>query len=149
MDWDEEILSIVEQTESKTPKSRMEIKKTAIVWHYREVDRWLADLRVTQLINALINPCTRLGLQIMRGNKIVEIKSSDCNKGLEARRLADQDNYDFILAMGDDTTDEDMFAMLPEDVVTIKIGKVSDAAKYNLSHQSKTLELLKTLIKKN
>lgn len=146
INWDDEILHILEQTTRKTPNSKIEVKKTAIVWHYRAVDVWLAELRVNQLIKGLIGPCSRLNLQIMRGNKVIEIKSSDYNKGSEALRLIKKDKYDFIMAIGDDTTDEDMFAVLPDSAVTIKVGRFSDAAKYNLPTQSQVIPLLKKMI---
>lgn len=143
--WDNEIINILKHTTKKTPKSKIEEKKTALVWHYRAVDAWLADLRVNQLIKELINPCSRLNLQIMRGNKVIEIKSSDYNKGSETLRLLSKDNYDFIMAIGDDTTDEDMFAVLPANSFTIKVGRISDIAKYNLPSQSLTLTFLKQI----
>ncbi|MDU1893020.1 MAG: bifunctional alpha,alpha-trehalose-phosphate synthase (UDP-forming)/trehalose-phosphatase [Dysgonomonas sp.] len=144
--WDKEILDIIEHTVKRTPRSKIEVKDTAIVWHYRTVDSWLADLRVTQLINALINPCSRMNLQIMKGNKIVEVKYNDITKGSEAIRLVNQDNYDFIMAIGDDTTDEDMFLALPEDAVTIKVGRNSNVSKYNIPTQAQTLYFLDKLI---
>lgn len=144
--WNDEITEILTVFVEKTPRSMIEEKETTLVWHYRNVDAWLASLREQQLINALIEPCTRMGLQIMRGNKIVEIKSPIHTKGSEAKRLMQQDNYDFILAIGDDTTDEDMFRALPETAYTIKIGKLSQVARYNLSSQSKTLPFLRKLM---
>lgn len=146
IDWDDEIMHILEQTTRKTPKSKIEAKKTAIVWHYRAVDAWLAELRVNQLIKSLINPCSRLNLQIMRGNKVIEIKSSDCNKGSEAARLFNESSYDFVMAIGDDTTDEEMFMALPDSSITIKVGKNATVAKYNLPTQSRTVPFLKRLI---
>lgn len=143
--WDKEILQIFENMVRRTPLSKIEIKDTALVWHYRNVDSWLADLRVTQLINALINPCSRHNLQIMKGNKIVEVKNNDISKGSEALRLVNQDNYDFILAIGDDTTDEEMFLALPKNAVNIKVGKNSNIANYNIPTQSQTLRFLENL----
>ncbi|MCE5332137.1 MAG: bifunctional alpha,alpha-trehalose-phosphate synthase (UDP-forming)/trehalose-phosphatase [Bacteroidales bacterium] len=145
--WDDQILSILQSFVEKTPRSKLEIKETTLVWHYRNVDAWLATLREQQLLDALITPCSRQGLQIMRGNKIVEIKSPQHTKGFEARRLLAQDHYDFILAMGDDTTDEDTFQELPHDAFTIKIGGMSEVARYNLRSQSGTLPFLKLLYK--
>ncbi|MDD2283971.1 MAG: bifunctional alpha,alpha-trehalose-phosphate synthase (UDP-forming)/trehalose-phosphatase [Paludibacter sp.] len=144
--WNDEITDILHLFVEKTPRSMLEEKKTTLVWHYRNVDAWLASLREQQLINALIEPCSRLGLQIMRGNKIVEIKSPSHTKGSEAKRLMKLDNYDFIMAIGDDTTDEDMFKALPETAYTIKIGKMSQVARYNLRSQSKTLPFLRRLM---
>ncbi len=141
--WDKEILEVIQHIAKRTPRSKIEIKDTALVWHYRDVDNWLADLRVTQLINALINPCSRHNLQIMKGNKIVEVKNSSVTKGSEALRLLGNDTYDFIMAIGDDTTDEDMFMALPEEAVTIKVGRNSNVAKYNIPTQPQTLAFLR------
>lgn len=145
-EWDSEITDIMKQTVRKTPHSRLETKDTALVWHYRDVDIWLAELRVTQLINALINPCSRLNLQIMKGNKIIEVKNSDCSKGNEATRLMQEASYDFVMAIGDDTTDEEMFAALPPDAITIKVGKTSNNARYNLPQQEQVITFLTNLI---
>lgn len=140
--WDKEILGVIQHIAKRTPRSKIEIKDTALVWHYRDVDSWLADLRVTQLINALINPCSRHNLQIMKGNKIVEVKNSNVTKGSEALRLLGKEQYDFIMAVGDDTTDEDMFMALPEQAITIKVGRNSNVAKYNIPTQFQTLAFL-------
>src|SRR5690606_18627919 len=134
--WDEEIMDILHHTIDKTPRSYLEQKETSLVFHYRKVDIWLADLRSQQLINALIGPCSRLNLQIVPGNKIVEIKPSDFNKGSETLRRLAQDTYDFILAIGDDTTDEDMFRVLPPEGISIKVGNFSPIAKYRIPLQS-------------
>ena len=61
---------------------------------------------------------------------MIEIKSPDCNKGSEVGRLLANRRYDFVIAMGDDTTDEDMFQALPMSAITIKIGSVSDCLLY-------------------
>lgn len=143
--FDEEITDILQLFVDKTPHSKLEIKSAALVWHYRNVDSWFASLREQQLINALIEPCARLNLQIMRGNKVVEIKSPQYTKGNEVHRLLAEENYDFILAMGDDTTDEDTFRALPADAFTIKVGSISDVARFFLNAQSETVPFLRRI----
>ena len=147
--WTEEILDILEHIQDKTPGSTIEAKETALVWHYRKVDPWLAELRISQLINALMVPCARLGLQIMKGNKIVEIKPAEYNKGAEMRRRLALCDHDFLMAMGDDTTDEDMFKALPAEAFTIKVGQVSDSARYMIPVQNRVLPFLSTLASKS
>jgi trehalose 6-phosphate synthase/phosphatase len=144
-EWEEEILQVMQQFVEKTPRSSLEVKETALVWHYRKVDAWLASIRVPQLIQALITPCTREHLQIMKGNKIIEIKYPEFTKGSEVNRLLKDKYYDFILAMGDDVTDEDMFNALPVGSYTIKIGTLSDSARFNLLNQTDTLPFLRRL----
>ncbi|NLO72342.1 MAG: bifunctional alpha,alpha-trehalose-phosphate synthase (UDP-forming)/trehalose-phosphatase [Porphyromonadaceae bacterium] len=147
IEWDEEILNILEHTIDKTPRSHLEVKDLSLVWHYRNVDVWLAELREKQLINALMGPCSRLNLQIVPGNKIVEIKPPNFNKGSEIQRLMKKKNYDFILAIGDDTTDEDMFHALPENGISIKVGSFSPVANYRIPVQSSVIPFFQKLIK--
>ncbi len=142
---DAEILDIIQKTADKTPGSRIEMKKTSIVWHYRNCDKWLAELRQQQLVNTLMTPCVRLNLQIMRGNKVIEVKTVGVDKGIEATRLMSIDKYDFIMAMGDDVTDEDMFHAMPEDAITIKVGSISDHARFSLP-QVDTVNFLNSLM---
>lgn len=146
IEWDEEIISIINHTIDKTPNSNLEIKDTALVWHFRNVDVWLAELREKQLINALMGPASRLNLQIVPGNKIVEVKPKEFNKGSEIKRQLEMADYNFILAIGDDTTDEDMFRALPPEGISIKVGNFSEAAKYRIPLQSSVIPFLKKII---
>lgn len=145
-EWDDEILTIFQLFVDKTPHSEIEVKKTALVWHYRNVDSWFAALRQRQLVNELMEPCTRLNLQILRGNKVVEVKSPLYTKGTEVQRILDQAEYDFILAMGDDTTDEDTFRALPDNAITIKVGSISETARFFLDSQLETVPFLRNIL---
>lgn len=144
-EWSEGVLSILRLFVNKTPLSRLEIKETSLAWHYRASDVWVGTMRAKQLIEALGSICLRLHLRIIDGDKVVEIKSQEYDKGSETRRLLAGDRYDFLLAMGDDTTDEDMFRALPREAVTIKIGNASEEARFNLDRQEQVLPFLRML----
>ncbi|MCC8165522.1 MAG: bifunctional alpha,alpha-trehalose-phosphate synthase (UDP-forming)/trehalose-phosphatase [Planctomycetes bacterium] len=145
MVWSGDVMEIIQNVTDHTPGSHIENKQTALVWHYRDVEDWLAELRVTQLINALMRPAALAGLQVMRGRKIVELKVPEFNKGQEIRRLLDKGPYDFIMAIGDDITDEDMFSALDCDAITIKVGRFSDSAMYCIPFQHDVLPFIETL----
>ena len=148
-EWSPGLLSILKLFVSKTPRSHLEVKETALAWHYRETDAWLGRLRAQQLVNSLISICLKQNLQIMQGNKVIEIKSPEFTKGSEVNRLLLATRYDFILAMGDDTTDDDMFKALPVTAVTVKIGTASESARYNLPVQTDTLPFLQRMTDKS
>lgn len=143
--WQSEIVRIMQDVTDSTPGSFIERKNTAVVWHYRNTDKWLADLRVAQLINKLIYPCTNLQLHLMKGEKIVEVKPSEHTKGTAIKTYFNFRDYDFILAAGDDTTDEDMFEALPDNSITIKIGKPSEKSRYSLAKSEDFVRFLKLL----
>ncbi|MCI1779962.1 MAG: bifunctional alpha,alpha-trehalose-phosphate synthase (UDP-forming)/trehalose-phosphatase, partial [Bacteroidales bacterium] len=146
--WNREILKILNAFVDKTPGAHLEEKETALVWHYRGADQWIAGIREQQLVDTLISPCSRLGLQIMRGSDIVEIKSPEFTKSSGIREVLNNNTYDFILCMGDDVTDEDMFRVLPNKAFTIKIGSMSENARYNMPDQSEVLDFIKKISSK-
>ena len=141
----EGIMSILKMFVLKTPHSHIELKDNAIAWHYRESDPWLGELRAQQLMRALYSICMHQGLQVMPGNKVVEIKSPQYTKGTEAKRLLRSEAYDFVLAIGDDTTDDDMFGALPDTAVTVKVGNASEYARYDIGRQEDVLPFLNCL----
>ena len=143
--WDPKLSALLEHFARKTPRSRIERKQTALAWHYREADSWLGQVRAQQLVDSLRPLCARLNLHILQGDKVVEIKSPRFTKGSETLRLLRQERYDFILALGDDTTDDDMFAALPPRALSIKIGNASEHARYNMPEQSEVVPLLELL----
>jgi len=147
MHWQSEIIRIMQDVTDTTPGSFIERKETAVAWHYRNTDKWLADLRVAQLINKLIYPCTTRQLHLMKGEKIIEVKPSEYTKGTAIKNYYNFNDFDFILAAGDDTTDEDMFEALPANSVTIKIGKPSEKSRYTLAQTGDFLRFLKLLIR--
>ncbi len=85
------------------------------------------------------------GLQLLPGDKVVEIKNVEINKGKAALTILDNNYYDFIMALGDDYTDEDVFKALPDSAVTIKIGSNLSAAKFHLRTPGEARRLLKAL----
>ena len=50
-EWGAGILSILQMFVDRTPRSHLEVKETALAWHYRESDAWLGTLRAQQLVN--------------------------------------------------------------------------------------------------
>ena len=69
-------------------------------------------------------------LEILEGSKVIEIKVSGINKGSAAIEYIQSTDYDFIMAIGDDWTDEYLFMDLPSQTVTIKVGTDHSEANY-------------------
>ncbi|MDM7996952.1 MAG: trehalose-phosphatase [Acidobacteriota bacterium] len=51
-------------------------------------------------------------------------------------------SYDFILCVGDDTTDEDLFAVLPETACSIRVGISGTSARYAVGNVKDVIRLL-------
>jgi trehalose 6-phosphate synthase/phosphatase len=144
--WKRDILPILETYVDRTPGSFIEEKTFSLVWHYRKAQKGLGELRAAELMNNLKYLATDKGLQLLPGNKVVEVKNIEINKGKAALTLIDNINYDFIMAFGDDITDEDIFKALPESSITIKIGDNLSAAKFFLRTPAEARRLLKNLV---
>ena len=56
--------------------------------------------------------------------------------------VLDDAAYDFILAAGDDATDEDMFQALPKEAATIRVGIRPTSAHYLVARQQDIGDLL-------
>jgi trehalose 6-phosphate synthase/phosphatase len=88
-------------------------------------------------------------LQILEGSKVVEVKSATINKGQAALVWISQEKWDFILAMGDDLTDEDVFRVLSSAAWSIKVRFGSSLAKYSLDSPSDVITLLQEMLKQH
>lgn len=142
------IYPILEMFSERTPGSFIEEKSYGLAWHYRKAEPELGALRAKELTDALHDMLAGTDLQVLLGNKVVEIKPAGINKGKAALNWLDKaDDWDFILAMGDDWTDEDIFAVLPVESWSIKVGFMPfTRAQYMLESPGVARSLLKTLI---
>jgi len=140
--WKSEIHPVIQQFVEKTPGSFIEEKPFSLAFHYRRSDTWLAEVRTPQLMNALRPLCEANGLNILDGNKVVEVRIAGIDKGNAAQKWLSGNDWDFVMAIGDDTTDEDMFRVLPETAYSIKVGSQISQAKWRIRNCEKVLELL-------
>lgn len=121
-EWKPRVASLLEMYVDRTPGSFVEEKDFSLVWHYRRVADEMAATRVLELKDALTNVVADWGLAVMDGNKVLEVKAANVDKGRAAHRWMCRDDLDFICAIGDDRTDEDVFDAAPEHAWTIKVG---------------------------
>ena len=130
--WKENIRQVLENMVERTPGSFIEEKDFSIAWHYRAIDKALGEKRVREFRDVLLYLTANDDLQVLEGNKVVEIKNAGINKGKAALNWVGEQKWDFIMAIGDDHTDEDTFKALPETAHTIKVGLDTSAARYNM-----------------
>ncbi len=140
--WKEEILPVLEDYVNRTPGSFIEHKDYSLVWHYRKVETGLGEVRTRELTSHLKYITGNRDLQVMEGDKVIEVKNSLINKGKGAAYLLDKNKSDFIMACGDDTTDEDTFMAMPKSGITIKVGSSASAAKYSVTSYTEIRKLL-------
>ncbi len=144
--WKVQIKPILVKYTDLLPGSFIEEKSNTLVWHYRKADRLHGEFITNYLIDNLLNLTTNMNLQIATGSKTVEIRNIDINKGTAVQDFISDNNYDFILSIGDDWTDEDMFKVLPDYAYSIKVGMIKSYSRFNVYSYNDVRKLLKSII---
>lgn len=144
-DWKKSLFPILTYFTNRTPNSFIEEKEFSLVWHFRKVEKSLADIRTQELKEELQYLTHTLNLGVHEGNKILEIKPSNINKGHGVGKWLKNNSWDFILGVGDDYTDEDLFSALPKKAVTIKVGLGNSCAKFRARNVEHVLSLLENM----
>jgi trehalose 6-phosphate synthase/phosphatase len=144
--WKEKILPVLNDYVDRCSGSMLEDKYASLVWHFRNAEEETASLRINELKDDLTEILgSESKLQVLEGDKVIEVKSILYDKGTIATQIINAGNYDFILAMGDDGTDEDLFRVIPEYGFTIRVGCTPTNAKFNVKGQSQIIEILSIL----
>ncbi|MDB5178215.1 MAG: hypothetical protein JWN01_158 [Patescibacteria group bacterium] len=144
-DWKAGLRLVLEQATERTPGALIEEKDYSLVWHYRNVTPHLAYVRKASLLHDTQKQLKNSEIETFEGSKTLEFKPRAINKKTAAAKLIGKTKYDFILSIGDDNTDEDMFAALPESAYTIRVGRGASQARYHLASVEQVLMLVSEL----
>ncbi len=145
--WREPVLAILRDITARTPGSLIETKAAAIAWHYRMADPEIGARRANELRIHLNQVLSNQPVEILPGHRLLEIRPYGIHKGrivaqVSSERLATT----AVLAIGDDRTDEDLFAALPPEAITIRVGPGSTRARFRMDGINAVRALLKTLV---
>ena len=142
-DWKQHVLPILRNASDRLPGAFVEEKDYSIVWHYRQAEPELALIRAQELADGLVQFTANMDLVVVPGHRTVEVRDSAISKAHAAREFLG--DHDFVLAVGDDATDEDMFRALPARAYSIRVGLVGTHARYNVPGYEEVIGLLARL----
>jgi trehalose 6-phosphate synthase/phosphatase len=147
LSWMERARAVLETFRAKTPGSLIEQKTVAIAWHYRMADPRLGARRANDLRLRLADTFPDGAVAILAGDKVVELRPRGVHKG----RVVEQVTRDVapgtaLLAMGDDRTDEDMFAALPPGGTAVHVGHASSRAPLRVQDWQGARAILEQLV---
>lgn len=143
--WKDRVRPILQRFVNRVPGSAIEEKDTSLVWHYRRVNLGTGALAAQELTDTLTNLTANLDLVVLTGNRVVEVRTSLMSKGTYFQTYLAKEAWDFILAIGDDWTDESLFAALPPESASIRIGLTASTARFNVESIEDALGLLERL----
>ena len=145
--WKESIFSVMQMYSDRMPGALIEEKDYSVAFHYRQCEPDMAAIKIWEVRAALTNMIQSMNLSILEGNKVLEIKDGRVNKGQSAASFIHNQDNDFVMGIGDDHTDEDLFAAMPEGSFSVKVGLDTTQAKYRLKSWKSVRELLRKLTK--
>ncbi|CAI9096791.1 OLC1v1033007C2 [Oldenlandia corymbosa var. corymbosa] len=144
-----------------TDGSVIEMKETAMVWSYEDADPDFGSCQAKELLDHLESVLANEPVTVKSGQNIVEVKPQGVSKGLVAKRLLSslEDrgiSPDFILCIGDDRSDEDMFEVITNsmagtsiaptaEVFACTVGRKPSKAKYYLDDTAEIVRLMQGL----
>lgn len=144
-EWKQAIRPMMELYVDRTPGSFIEEKTFSLVWHCRKSEPDLAKLRMQELKDALLSMTANLNIGVFEGAKIIEVKHIGINKGQAILPWVSDPACPFIFIAGDDYTDEDMFAVAPDNAFTVKIGPEPSRARFRLEEAAQLRTVLEEM----
>jgi trehalose 6-phosphate synthase/phosphatase len=146
-EWKEKIRPILQLHIDRLPRAFLEEKEFSLAWHYRRADPEQAARRARELRDALAEFTRNVDVQVLEGNKVLEVRNTGVSKGNAVLEwLPDLAAY-FVLAIGDDWTDEDLFRVLPPVAFSVRVGLAQTAARYYLGSHTGVRMLLAELLR--
>lgn len=143
-EWKRVLLPALQKYVDLAPGARIEVKPHSIVWHYRAVSPYYAQKYAVVIKRAFKPVLKTYGLELLQGNKVLEIKNPRIGKDKAAQTWLNR-GYDFMLSIGDDATDEQLFEILPEFAYSVKVGRGITTARFRLAKPSQVIALLKKM----
>jgi trehalose 6-phosphate synthase/phosphatase len=144
-DWKERVRPILQVYVDRLPGAVLEEKEFSLAWHYRRADPEQASLRAQELLDDLAGFTRNIDVQVLEGNKVLEVRNTGVSKGAAALEWLAGNPADFVLAVGDDRTDEDLFRALPASAYSVRVGLATTAARYYLGNHTAVRRMLREL----
>jgi len=132
--WREAVVAILRDFTGRTPGSLVEEKTAGYAWHYRAADPEHGAAQARELTVHLSTLLTNVPVEILQGDMVIEIRPHGIDKGRAARQVIERAAPGTLFfAIGDDRTDEDLFAALPEGSVAVHVGPQQSRAPFRVS----------------
>jgi trehalose 6-phosphate synthase/phosphatase len=98
------------------------------------------------MLDDLADYTRNIEVQVVEGNKVIEVRNAGLHKGAIALEWLAETEHDFILAIGDDWTDEDLFKSLPDYAYSIRIGLENTSARFRIVNPMLVRQILRDLV---
>jgi trehalose 6-phosphate synthase/phosphatase len=145
-EWKDRVRPILQVYVDRLPGALLEEKESSLAWHYRRADPEQALRRARELLDDLSGFTRNIDVQVLEGNKVLEVRNTGVTKGTAATEWLQGLAPNFILAIGDDWTDEDLFRALPSTAHSVRVGLATTAARYHLGSHTAVRRILRDFL---
>lgn len=157
--WKDIVEPILKLYTESTDGSFIEAKDSALVWHYRDADPDFGSWQAKELLDHLEGVLSNEPIEVVPGQSIVEVKPQGVSKGKVVERLLHDvasggQPPDFVLCIGNDRSDEDMFTAMegmqfsphmPAEVFACTVGQKPSKAPFYVNDPADVLATLTKL----
>jgi len=164
--WKESAKVVMDIFVQRTYGTYIETKGNALIWQYSEADPEFGYMQSKELVDHLSVILAPYAVEVIRGGGVsdgyIEVRPTGANKGLflehclsTLRNLGQE--ADFVMAVGDDSSDEPMFQAIAEGMkalheqnttsFAVTVGKKPTAAAAYIDDTNSVLELLVSMSK--
>ncbi|CAK4135484.1 unnamed protein product [Aphanomyces euteiches] len=156
--WKDITHSVMDIYTQRTHGTYIELKGSALLWQYRDADPEFGQLQAKELHEQLLQVLEGFQVEVLTGSDYLEVRPEGVDKGVMVDRILSTLEFrggtpvDFILCIGDDLSDENMFSYLEDQhqmskTYTVTVGKKPSAAKHFLNDVDEVMEVLGALTK--
>jgi len=165
-EWINRCADLLEPYTERCEGALLEIKECSIVWQYSDCDQELGKAFASAITNELEKFVKKLNLKVVNGKGYVEIIALGIHKGyfvsyIVKKNFKEKNIPDFIMCIGDDTTDEKMFHYLKSkgnyiknlskdvNLISVIVGKKPSEAKYYVNGPNDIEDFLNDILKES
>jgi trehalose 6-phosphate synthase/phosphatase len=145
-EWKAKARSILDAFSDRTPGAFVEEKTASLAWHYRSADPEFGALQGKELRLHLATAFANAPVEVTVGEKVVEVRPHGVSKAAVVRLALAAASGGTVIAVGDDRSDEEMFAAVPEDAITVHVGRGASIAKFRVPDPDAARAVLRALL---
>jgi trehalose 6-phosphate synthase/phosphatase len=146
-EWKARARPVLDAFCERVPGSFLEEKTASLAWHYRMVDPEFGAIQARELRLLLLETFVGQRMDVLPGDRVVEVRPQGVHKGrVVGEATQGLAPGTLVVAIGDDRTDEDLFAAMPPDGLTINAGHKPTRAAYRVNGSGEVRKLLGALV---
>jgi trehalose 6-phosphate synthase/phosphatase len=124
LSWLPRFERLLRDVAADVPGTLVELKACSVTWHYRQAEPEYGSWRARELLMAIEQLLPGVPAEILSGHRVIEVRATGVSKGRYVKGLFPQGRQrgHAVLAIGDDRTDQEMYAALPDGAVSVHVG---------------------------